>query len=327
VIRVRAPAPPRVLAGLLAALVAAVPCAGGAAPVRVLYAGSLVGLFEDGLAPAFTRATGLQVLGRPGGSVALAHLIRDRLERADVFVSADPGVNRLLRPSGSAPAAAWFLTLARSTVVIAYSPHSRFAAALRDAAAGRVPWYRVLASPGLRVGRTDPALDPKGYRTVLVLKLAEAYYRRPGLLGRLLGDPANPRQVFPEEELVGRLASGQLDAGFFYLTEALEQHLPYIALPDAINLGNPAFARAYAQATYTDPAGVVHRGAPILYTVTISSTARNPSGAVRFVQFLYSASGRALLAAHGLLPVPPRVGGDARAVPRPLRVLAASGPE
>lgn len=295
--------------------------AGAVPPLRVLYAGSLVALVENDLGPAFTKTSGITVEGRAGGSVALAHMILDGLQTPDVFVSADPEVNKLLLHPGAAPAAPWFLTLARTTMVVAYSPNSRFAAAFRDAAAGRRPWYDVLATPGLRIGRTDPRLDPKGYRTILMLRLAERYYNRPGLDARLLGAPENPAQTFPEEALVGRLESGQLDAGFFYLTEVQEQHLPYLALPDAVNLGNPAMTQSYAEVAYTDAAGQVHRGAPILYTVTIPSTASNLSGAVEFIRFLYGPEGRRILNAHGLLPVRILAGGDAGAVPTPLRPL------
>ena len=313
----------RVLAGLLLlASLAVVANAGAAQPLRVLYAGSLVALVENDLGPTFTKASGITVQGRAGGSVALAHMILDGLQIPDVFVSADPGVNRLLLSSAPGPSAPWFLTVARTTMVIAYSPRSRFAPAFRDVAAGRRAWYEVLASPGLRLGRTDPQLDPKGYRTVLMLRLAERYYQRPGLEARLLGAPENPAQTFPEEALVGRLESGQLDAGFFYLTEVREQRLPYLAVPDEINLGNPAMARLYAQAAYTDSAGQVRRGAPIVYTVTIPSTARNAAGAVQFVQFLYRPAGQRILNRHGLLPVRVLVGGDPRAVPPPLRPLA-----
>jgi len=313
----------RIAAGVLlfAAAFMTAPNAGAAPPLRMLYAGSLVALMEHDLGPAFTRASKTAVEGRAGGSVALAHMILDGLEIPDVFISADPEVNRLLLNAGPGPSAPWFFTLARTTMVIAYSPQSRFAAAFREAAAGRRAWYEVLAMPGLRLGRTDPRIDPKGYRTILTLKLAERYYQRPGLEARLLGAPENPAQTFPEEALVGRLESGQLDAGFFYLTEVEEQHLPYVALPDAINLGAPAMARSYAQVSYTDAAGRVYRGAPILYTVTIPSTVRNLPGAVEFVRFLLAPTGRRILDAHGLLPVPVLAGGDPGTVPPALRPL------
>jgi molybdate/tungstate transport system substrate-binding protein len=292
-------------------------------PVRVLYAGSLVSLVEDGLAPRFTSETGVRLDGRPGGSVALAHLVLDRLQTPDVFISADPDVNRLLMGPGPGPRASWFFLLARTALVIAYAPRSSFAPALRRAASGGPPWYRVLASPGFRLGRTDPELDPKGYRTLFLFRLAEGYYRTPGLEGEILGTPENVSQVFPEEELVGRLESGQLDAGVFYLIEAREHHLPYIVLPDAVNLGNPAMAPIYAQATYAGSGGPIRRGSPILYTVTIPSTARNLAGAIRFIQFLYGPSGQAIMRGHGLLPVRVLVGGDARGVPPALRPLVA----
>ncbi len=291
------------------------------APVRLLYAGSLVSLVEDGLRPAFAHATGITVEGRPGGSVALARMILDRVQTPDVFVSADPDVNHLLMRPGPGPRASWFLTLMRNTLVIAYYPRSRFAAALGEAAAGRRAWYEVLAAPGFRLGRTDPELDPKGYRTLVMVRLAERHYGQPGLEARLLGSPENPAQIFPEEALTGRLESGQLDAAIFYRNEAVEHHLPYLTLPDAVNLGNPAMAAVYARVTVTAPKGQVRHGAPILYTVTMPSTVRNLAGAIRLIQFLYAPAGQAVLIGHGLLPVPALAGGEVRDVPPALRPL------
>ena len=37
--------------------------------------------------------------------------------------------------------------------------------------------------------------------------------------------------MLPEETLVGRLQSGQLDAGFFYSTETADAKIPAIPLP------------------------------------------------------------------------------------------------
>ena len=304
--------------------------AAAAAPVRVLYAGSLLNVLERDLGPAFARASGVTVLGRAGGSTALAHLIRDGLVPADVFVSAEPGVNQILAPRAGAPSAAWFLTFGTTSMVVAYAPGSRFAAALRsavdpgsaggpDPALRRRAWFRVLASQGLRLGRTDPALDPKGVRTLLMMRLAEAYYREPGLAERLLGADENPAQIFPEEALIGRLASGQLDAGFFYLVEAVAEHLPYIKLPAPLNLSDPEWAVSYATVSYVDPSGVRHAGAPIVYTVTIPSSVRNREGAERFVAFLLGREGRELLAARGVAGVAIRAGGSLADVPASLR--------
>ena len=291
-----------------------------AVPVRVLYAGSLINVFERDLGPAFTRASGIPVLGRAGGSTALAHMIRDGLIPVDVFVSAEPGVNGILAPRAGAPSASWYLTFGTTSMVIAYAPGSRFAPALRIG-----PWFHVLVSPGLRLGRTDPALDPKGFRTILVAQLAEAYYHEPGLARRLLGPDENPSQIFPEEALVGRLTSGQLDAGFFYLVEAVAEQLPYVALPPALNLSDPEFAATYATVSWVDSSGVKHIGAPTVYTVTIPSSARNANGAARFVAFLLGREARALLTSRGILGVPVRAGGRPADVPLSLRPLV-TGP-
>ena len=288
--------------------------------VQVLYDASLVDPMDD-LDPAFTKTSGVTVQGRAGGSFALAHAILDGSQSPDVFLSADPAVNTLLLRPGAGPSAPCFLTFATTSMVLGYNPAGRFGPEFRDAAFGGRPWYEVLLSPGLRLGRTDPRLDPKGYRTILMLKLAEQHYHQPGLEARLLGTSDNPAQILPEEELVGRLKSGHVDAGVFYLTEVIEQHLSFVLLPDEINLGNFAMARLYAEAAYTDATGAKHRGAPILYTVTIPSTARNLSGAVRFVQYLFGPEGQSILGVHGLLQVRILVGGDPRKVPPALRPL------
>jgi molybdate/tungstate transport system substrate-binding protein len=84
--------------------------------------------------------------------------------------------------------------------------------------------------------------------------------------GEGLGAQENPAQVLPEETLIGRLQSGQLDAGFFYSTEVTD--LKMAAIRPAPEL--------QAKASYT---------------LTILSDASNASGAVRFANFLLSAQG------------------------------------
>ena len=62
-----------------------------------------------------------------------------------------------------------------------------------------------------RLGRTDPKLDPKGYRTLFLFDLAERYYREANLAQKILGGADNPTQIFPEEQLLVRLETGQLE--------------------------------------------------------------------------------------------------------------------
>jgi len=61
----------------------------------------------------------------------------------------------------------WYISFAQSPLVIGYSPSSRFAAEFKTK-----PWYQVLMEPGVRIGRTDPKLDPKGALTLQLMQQA-----------------------------------------------------------------------------------------------------------------------------------------------------------
>src|SRR5580765_5742081 len=122
--------------------------------VSVLYAGSLASVMENGIGPAFAKATGYTYQGEAQGSLGAAQLMRNRLRTPDVFVSADPLVNtNLLIGPQNGNLVKWFVVVASSQLVIAYNPRSKFAAKLDEAAANKTPWYDVLAIPSLRFGR------------------------------------------------------------------------------------------------------------------------------------------------------------------------------
>jgi D-alanine-D-alanine ligase len=74
----------------------------------------------------------------------------------------------------------WYATFARNAMVLIHTDQSVGAREIN----GR-NWWRVLLRPGVRSGHSDPALDPNGYRTLMVFQLAEAHYRQPGLDRRL----------------------------------------------------------------------------------------------------------------------------------------------
>jgi molybdate/tungstate transport system substrate-binding protein len=287
--------------------------------VFVLYAGSLATVMENGVGPTFTKATGYPYKGEAHGSLGAARLIHDRLRSPDVFISADPAVNQsVLMGSENGDLVRWFATVASSQLVLAYNPKSRFAPRFAAAAAGKTPWYEVLATPGLRFGRGDPTIDPKGYRTLFLFTLAGKHYHRPDIPA-LLGEPLNPAQALPEVALLARIDAGQFDAGILYKHESVAHHLPFVSFPPEINLGDARFSALYAQATYTTPTGEHAAGAPILFTVTIPRAAQNPAGAEAFVRFLLLSP--RLLQGFGFGIVEHQVGGDRRRVPAPLRIL------
>ena len=138
---------------------------------------------------------------------------------------------------------------------------------------------------------------------------------------KLFGDDENPDQVFPEQTLVARILTGQVDAGIFYLSEVKDLGIPYITLPAPVNLGSAKYAKLYATQTFTTPTGQTITGAPIRYTITIPSTVQNEAGAEAFVRFVLSSRVRTIAAAHGLLPIKTTVSGDSSAVPGALSSL------
>lgn len=316
------------LVATVAVMLAGCATTGGASSakgaVNVAYAGSLVNLMEHKLGPAFGKATGYSFEGEGAGSTALANQIKSRLISPDVFISASPAAYTPLQGAANGNIVRWYVTYATTSMEIGFSPKSQFAAQLESAASGQTPWYQALETPGLRLGRTDPKLDPKGVNTLYTLQLAASYYAQPGLSQKLLGGAENPNQIFPEEELVARLTAGQLDAGFFYLNEVKDAGLPYITLPSQINLGDAAQASAYKAATYTDASGATHHGGPIAFSVTIPNTVRNEAGAEAFIAYLLGPKGQSALSAGGFTVAQPTLTGDASQLPASLKSLVAS---
>jgi molybdate/tungstate transport system substrate-binding protein len=260
--------------------------------INVLYAGSLVNLMEHGVGPSFQEATGDTFRGFAGGSNALANQIKGRLRQGDVFISANPMVDSSLMGPANGSWVSWYVSFAESPLMIGYNASSRFAADFKTK-----PWYEVLTEPGIRIGRTEAKLDPKGALTLQLMASAEQFYHRPGLAQQVLGAPDNSTQVLPEETLVGRIQSGQLDAGFFYSTEITDAGIASVALPAEI--------------------------APkAVYTVTILRDAPHASGARRFVTFLLGSGGQNILKQHGLALLKPSVSGELSSVPPDIRAVA-----
>jgi molybdate/tungstate transport system substrate-binding protein len=287
--------------------------------VKVLHAGSLTTLVRQELGPALYRGSGIALESEPGHSVTLAMALKEGRASGDVYLSADAEVNRMLLEPTNGGAIGWFVIFARNAVVLAYSPRSRFLADFEQARRGAIPWYQVLLQPGVQIRRNDPNLDPMGYYTLLVCMLAEGHYRLSDFKARLLGSDSNPEQVKPFT--LAQLESSEIDAMFLYLSAAAGLGLPYLLLPDEINLGNPALAATYAQVHFTTNTGQAFSGKPISFSAAVLNNANHPHAALHCVEYLLSPAGQQLVQAAHFLPSPALVGGDAASVPLQLRPL------
>jgi len=295
--------------------------AAAASDVVVLYAGSLVTIMENDVKPALAKQ-GLDFKGEAKGSLALANLIKSGLRQPDVFVSADTKVLDGLMTPDAKNVVTWYVTFASTRLVIGYAPSSRFAADFAAVARGEKKLADVLLLPGLKIGRTDPTADPKGYRSIIAARLLEAGgFAPPGFAAKLLGDDRNSAQIFPEETLLARLESGDLDAAFLYSTESVARKVPFVELPPSANLGDPAQAAHYATASVTID-GVKHVGSPSVYALTIPAVAQNKVAGESFVTYLLGSEGRSILDAAGITTIKPAITGDRSTVPQSVLALA-----
>lgn len=226
------------------------------------------------------------------GSLETARKLTELRKIPDVVALADHEIfPQLLVPAHMD----WYAHFARNRMVVAYTDGSRHAGEISPE-----NWWRVLQRPEVEVGRSDPDLDPNGYRTLLVLQLAERHYGEPGLGARLLArSPA--RNVRPKEaDLVGLLQAGEMDYIWSYESMAQATGLRYVQLPPEIDLGDPARAVAYGTAMVRVPGrtpgdSLVFRGEPIVYALSIPRAAPHRDLAEMFVAWLLSPEGTAVL--------------------------------
>lgn len=271
----------------------------------VFNAGSLAHPFRE-LLSAFARANpGVVPLQESTGSLEAARKLTELGKIPDVIGVADYGViSKLLMPQFTS----WYATFATNAMVLAHTP--------RSAGAGMIDstnWWQVLLRPDVRWGASNPALDPNGYRTLMVFQLAERHYAEPGL-SRRLSDALLPRFIRPAEaQLVGLLQAGELDYAWSYRSLARTAGLQWVELPTAVNLSDPSQADGYGAASVWLPGprheradSVEFRGEPIVYALSIPAQAPHPETARAFVRFVFSPPGQEILrqAGFGLLPSP-----------------------
>lgn len=271
-----------------------------ASAVSVAFAGSMGALMDRGIAPAFTAKTGTTVHGTGEAAMALAHLIAAKSINPDVFVSVSAPPIKVVEGAGLTQGA---VPVASSAIVLAYSPSSKFAA---EFAKPNADVAQLLLTPGLRIGRTDPRVDPQGQYVLFTLQLAEKYYKQPGLARKVAGPMINTAQIFTEPSLLARLQAGQIDATIGYESAVVSQHLPFIVLPAEINFSDPAdqkewYSQAKLTLTIAGQTKTIHP-TPLVYYATALKNAKNPQAADAYVQFLTSPQGQALFAKYGYGP-------------------------
>lgn len=250
--------------------------------IIIFHAGSLSVPFQK-IARAFEQEnSGTRVLLEATGSVESARKITDMHKPCDLMASSDYKViTKFLIPGHSS----WFLPFAGNEMVIAYTKKSLFGDIV-----SQNNWPEVLLKEEVRYGRSDPDADPCGYRTLVVMQLAEPYYGMNNLTGQL--SSKDVKYIRPKEvDLLAMLEMHETDYIFIYRSVAIQHGLKYLELPDEINLKKMEFDEQYRKAVVTikgktPDSQVEVSGEAISYAITMPDDAPNPEAAAAFLHFL-----------------------------------------
>jgi molybdate/tungstate transport system substrate-binding protein len=136
------------------------------------------------------------------------------------------------------------------------------------------------------------------------------------------------QNVRPKEtDLIPLVEAGQLDYLFIYKSVCEQHHMPFVTLPDQINLGSLAWSDFYKQASIKisgkKPGTFIEKkGAPMVYGITIPSNAPNKAWAVKFLAFVLGPQGRDVMEKNGQHSIyPAKLSGDAAHLPPVIKQL------
>lgn len=267
----------------------------------IFHAGSLAKPFSE-LEELFeSKNPDVDVQRESSGSKLAARKVKELKKEADIVAVSDYSViSEILYPQY----ADWTIYFARNSMVVAYTEHSKFSQEINSK-----NWTEILLRKDVEVGHSDPLLDPCGYRALLVMKLAEEYYKTPGLYNKLR-EKIPLKNIRPKEtDLVALAEAGEIDYHFNYKSIAEQHHLKYIEIPEAINLSNLKLKEHYknAKIELRDKDGKIIKiqGEPIVYGITILKNAPQRALAEKFLKLLLSEEGRKILSKNFQEPLTP----------------------
>lgn len=230
----------------------------------------------------------VDLLREASGSQKAARKISDLKRPCDIMASADYKViDKLLIPAY----ADWNVRFAINQLVLCYTDKSKYADEVNAD-----NWYEILKRNGVVWGHSDPNLDPCGYRSLMVMQLAEKHYKISGLYDDLIANRPKENVRPKSVELISLLQTGNMDYAWEYLSVAVQHGLKYVVLPDEINLGNYKFDDFYKEAvvkvTGKKPGTFMNiKGKSCTYGVTLVKDAPNREAAVAFLQYLLDPRG------------------------------------
>jgi molybdate/tungstate transport system substrate-binding protein len=318
--------------------------------IFILNAGSLVIPMEQ-LEKEFEELNpDIDVKYEGHGSIQVVRHITEIGDLADIAMVADYSLLPLLMypaemPDGGA-FADWHIQFATNQLGIAFTPESKYADEITAD-----NWYEILRRADVNLGFSDPRLDAVGYRSLMLLQLAEEYYGDKEIFNDLVTSNFNATVrsseynynytiTVPEllestndriylrgfsVQLLALLESNQIDYAFEYESVALQHGLNFIDLPAEIDLSQEKLTEYYDKVTvkldYQRYKTVmpIFEGLPIIYGITIPYSAPHPEEAIRFIEFILGENGQKILRDNYQPPIDPVRSDNIQKVPEKLR--------
>ncbi|TXT61294.1 MAG: putative solute-binding protein [Promethearchaeota archaeon] len=307
--------------------------------LKVFHAGSLTVPFESVEDKFEADNPNIDVQLEAAGSVQCVTKITEVGEVADVLASAD----WKLIPSMPSEYQDYYIKFAVNRMVLAYTNQSKYKDTITAS-----NFYDILSNSDLKWGFSDPNLDPCGYRSLMVLQLAELKYGDSNILEDLvlehsditvntdgtnynittpdpLGIDTDSNLVIREKsvDLVTLLKEGGLDYAFEYQSVAEQHDLEFVQLDTAIDLSDANLDLTYARVKVIKTSGV-STGKSITYGITVPKNANNPSLGAQFIEYVINEEGKEIFTNLGQPPLDPCITNDVTLLPSNLQPYCVS---
>jgi molybdate/tungstate transport system substrate-binding protein len=256
-------------------------------------------------------------------------------------------------PDGDGFYADWYIRFATNRLGIAFTDESAYGDQINED-----NWYEILMRDDVNLGISDPRLDAVGYRSLILIQLAEAYYGDVTLFDRLISQNFSPPIYSEEDEsgifqigipelletkkdrfylrgfsvqLLSLLESHQIDYAFEYESVARQHNLHFLPLPQEIDLSLEEYQDIYAGVNVNidfhryETVNPVFPGLPIIYGITIPASAPEPEAAADFLEFFLGPEGQQILIDNYQPPLVPLETDNLDAMPEQLRYLITGG--
>jgi len=299
--------------------------------LTIMAASSLADAVNATVAEFEKRHPNVEVKTQYGGSGDLISQITQLNKSVDIMASADYGlIDGRLMPNYTT----WNLKYARNEMVIAYTDKSANATQINAD-----NWYKILSQDNVKFGIADPNSAPAGFRAVMLIKLANSYYNNDTIFYELITrnsaitseatndtgyvikspnnlNPTGPLTFRPNvRDTLTLLETGAVDYAFVYISDARQAggNIRYLELPDKLKLSDTQFEPEYRKIQliqFSDMGGNKTRTitlTPIVYGITILTSAPEKDLAIEFMELLLSNEGQTISKNNHIDPISPAI--------------------